>query len=42
MRLLNEWRKKTERIYKFNEQKWNELQYLKKLKKMRENLRNKK
>lgn len=42
IRLLNEWRKKTERIYQFNEQKWNELQYLKKLKKMRENLDKKK
>lgn len=41
IRLLNEWRKKTERIYQFNEQKWNEEKYLKKLKKMRENLENK-
>ena len=42
MNLLNEWRTKTERMYKFEEQKWNEKKYLNKLKKMRENLRNKK
>lgn len=42
MNLLNEWRTKTERMYKFEEKKWNEKKYLNKLKKMRENLRNKK
>lgn len=42
LNLLKEWRNKTERIYKMNEKKWNEIKYIKKLKKMRENLRNKK